>query len=574
MISIAESFFNRVTNGTDRSNSLAFLSEWICKHTFLSGKPFSFKHHEYQKQIVDDPHSRKNVKKCSQVGLSELSVRITLAFLSVSRSKRAIYTLPTSRFASKFAKDRFDPVIEESELLTSLRVKSADSAEMKRLGSSTLYLNGTFGQSAAISIAAHMLLHDEIDFSDADVVATYQSRLRHAEEDEYGFKGLTYRFSTPTVKGFGISEFFNNSTKNYYMCKCSKCSTWVAPDFFRDVVLPGYDKDLRSFSSYDAKDPNNILEKAYIKCSKCGHDLINDLKDPMRREWVAMNPKAREAGYQVNPFDVPVYNTIPSLLLQAADYKRIGDWHNFTLGMEYEDADNTFLTEPFNYGVRARWTTPEMGATGTFAGLDVGKISHIIIGKEISGRIEILYAAKLKMTGDLALATQVKELMSRFGVGLLVIDAMPDFSTALTLISLSRPGQVFANYYQQKPPKNKLTNMVIKEEDSVVSSYKTGVFDELCKLHNGFGISYPEHEEIREVARHMKNLKKIVSGDKSMTDNPDGVWVNTGEDHYGHAMNYAMIARELMESTLSSMGFAMPPDVTKIRMGTKEKAVS
>lgn len=567
MIPLAESYFNRIANAVDRSNSLAYLSDWICKHTKLKGKNYSWKHHEYQKDIVDDPHSRKNIKKCSQVGLSELSVRLTLAFLGVSRDSCAIYTLPTARFSSKFSKARFDPVIEQSETLSGLRIRSADSAEMKRLGSSVLYLQGTYGQASAISIPANLLIHDEIDFSDADVVATYQSRLRHAETDEYGFKGITYRFSTPTVTGFGISAAFEHSTKKYYFVRCSKCNHTGAPDFFRDTVLPGYDDDLSKFSNIDAKNPNYKLEEAYLACPKCGHNLSADLLDPSKREWVAMHPSAREAGWQVNPFDVPVYNSIPSLLLQAGDYKRIGDWWNFTLGMEYEDADNTFLLDPFSKGRVATWTPPEVGAYGTFAGLDVGKLSHLIIGRENSdGKVEIIYAEKIKMTGDVQLAEKVKERMDQFGVGLLVIDAMPDFSTALTLIGMSRPGQVYANYYQQNQPKNKLTNYVIKEEESVISSYKTGVFDEFCKLHNGYGIAYPHHPEIDEVKRHMQNTKKIINTNASNIEEAQGMWIRTGEDHYAHAMNYAMIAKELMEQLVSSIGFSVAPAVSSVRM--------
>jgi len=573
MIPQAESFYDRITGALDRSNSLRGLTDWICKHTRLDGNQFSFKHHEYQKHIVNDPHSRKNVKKCSQVGLSELSVRITLGFLAISRSKRAIYTLPTSRFASKFSKDRFDPVIEESEFLSSLRVRSADSAEMKRLGSCTLYMNGTYGQGAAISVPAHLLVHDEIDFSDGSVISTYQSRLRHAEEDEYGFKGITYRFSTPTVKGFGISEAFESSTKNYYLVKCSSCNEWAAPDFFRDVVLPGFDGDLSTFSNLDAKNPTYKLQESYIACHKCGANLTNDLRDPSRREWVAMCPDAREAGWQVSPYDVPVYNTTPSLLLQAGDYKRIGDWWNFTLGLEYEDADNTFLSDPFNKGRISTWTPPEVGAAGTFAGVDVGKISHLVIGHDINGKPEIIFSERIKMTSDVQLSEKIKQRMDQFGVGLLVIDAMPDFSTALTLIGMSRPGQVYANYYQQKPPKNKLTNYVINEVESVVSSYKTGVFDEFCKLHNGYNIAYPKHPETDEVERHMKNLKKIINNMAATIDEAQGVWISTGEDHYGHAMNYAMIARDLMEQLIGSVGFYMPPGVSSVRMkdGTENK---
>lgn len=45
-------------------------SEWICEHTTLRKKQFSFKGYEFQRAIVDDWHPSLYVIKCSQVGLA------------------------------------------------------------------------------------------------------------------------------------------------------------------------------------------------------------------------------------------------------------------------------------------------------------------------------------------------------------------------------------------------------------------------------------------------------------------------------------------------------------------------
>ena len=71
-------------------------AEWICENTTLGGRPFSFKNHEFQIGIVNDTHDRIVTKKISQVGLSEISIRKTIAFLARYPGVRAMYSFPTS----------------------------------------------------------------------------------------------------------------------------------------------------------------------------------------------------------------------------------------------------------------------------------------------------------------------------------------------------------------------------------------------------------------------------------------------------------------------------------------------
>ena len=192
-------------------------AEWICAHTKLNNRPFSFKDHEYQERILQSEATEKVVRKCSQVGISEMSVRVSLAYADIMRNGfNQIYTLPTHKFAERFSKTRVDDVVRESKRLNSKL--TMDNVDVKRFGSNHIYYTGTFGDSAAISVPADMLWHDETDFSDQEILEKFTSRVTHSP-----FK-WKFSLSTPTVGGFGIDLLFTNSRRHFNQCKCNHCN--------------------------------------------------------------------------------------------------------------------------------------------------------------------------------------------------------------------------------------------------------------------------------------------------------------------------------------------------------------
>ncbi len=79
MIGQARQFIDRVKAGISNSVDLTGMSGWLeqnTSHPKLLNTPWSFEHHEMQKGIVNDPRHHVVVRKCSQVGLSEVSNRI------------------------------------------------------------------------------------------------------------------------------------------------------------------------------------------------------------------------------------------------------------------------------------------------------------------------------------------------------------------------------------------------------------------------------------------------------------------------------------------------------------------
>lgn len=578
-------FVDRLAASADKSNAFHRLGDWLQRNTFIGGKPYNLKHHECHEAIISDTHPSKNIKKCSQVGLSEVSLRIALAIAAVTRS-RIIYTLPTDTFSNKFSKDRFTPVIEESPILRNSLRADTKSAEMKKLGNSTLYIVGTFGQTQAISIPANFLIHDELDFSNQQVIGTFQSRLRHAEEDPVtGIKGVTERFSTPTLPNFGISKHFEQSDQRYYMVKCSRCTHTFAPHYAHDLVIPGYDGEQMKFSKSDLLNPSYRISEAYLKCEKCGNDLWADIMNPERREWVAKYPeRINERGYQVNPWDVPKYNSCQSVIRQMKEYT-IQDFFNFVIGLDYESKDNSFLTAMFDKQQKAEWVTlmqaRALSLYGTVIGMDVGKTSWLTVGIPVKAgkvtKLHLIHATQLRAKPGDALAAQVQEYIEAFNPAVVVVDAAPDFSTAQALISNNRYGLVFGCEYA-RTVSGAFTYLAADPETGVLKAARSGTLSDLMEAHNDGLIVYPAadgygepSEQMPFVKEHLKNTKKqILPGELG-----DAIkFVKTGPDHYAHSLNYLRMAMELMQDNVMLPKTAgVRPSISGVTVGEKVKPV-
>lgn len=570
-----QAFVDRLAASADKSTAFHRLGDWLQKNTFIGGKPYNFKGHECHEEILRDVHPRKNTKKCSQVGLSEVSLRIALAIAAVTRS-RIIYTLPTDTFAQKFSKDRFTPVIEESPVLRNALHADAKSAEMKKIGNSTLYIIGTFGQTQAISIPANFLIHDELDFSNQDVIGTFQSRLRHAEEDPVTHhKGVAQRFSTPTLPNFGISKHFDQSDQRFYMVTCSKCSHTFAPHYTRDFVVPGFDDPMTHFDKSDLYNPKYKTKEAYIKCERCGNDMWKDLINPAQRQWVAKYPSVyMERGYQVNPWDVPKYNSCPSVIGQISEYTK-QDFFNFVLGLDYESKDNSFLSSIFQSNDKSQWMSlAEAKVTdisGTVIGMDIGKNAWLVVGKpvKVAGKtkIDIIHLVQLRAKVGDALADQAQEYIEAFNPAAMVVDAAPDFSTAQALVAKNRYGRVFGCEYSRTVP-GAFSNITPDPEEGILKAARSGTLSDLMEAHNAGLIRYPDEDsEMELVKTHLGNTKKLI---KPVEMGEQIQFVKTGEDHYAHAMNYMSIAAELVKgNVMMPKVVGVAPGVTGVRVGSK-----
>jgi len=524
-------------------------SQWIVdnfKHPRNDRIPWSWVDHEYQINIVDEQSTDKCVKKCAQVGLSELSIRESLSFCAMHDYRKLAYVLPTSKFSSEFSSTRFDPAVGSCDYIKSVLSKDVDNTGVKKIGTSFLVMRGTSGTTAAISIDLDAIVTDEIDFCNQDVLGSFASRLQHSDLK------ITSDFSTPTVPDYGISALYDISTQGRYMVRHSKCGKWVAPDFYNDVVIPGFDEPLSEYKKEDRFHPG--VERAYMLCPHCRTSIAwGDFVDPSHRQWVHKHADRPKVGYQVMPWDVPKYNELQDVLFSVHKYKLHSDWVNFRLGLDHSSAENSFLKEVILRNTAGKGSTLESvvgnGYRRVYIGADLGKTTWIIIGVATEHGLRIVCAESVKVAGlnEQNVGKFLVMLMRQLGGIRSIVDAAPNYETALYMTAQLFEKQAYGAYYGGSKT-NILDIYNFNDTEGIVSMDRDASFDDLAKAVNAGIITFAEPTEVVRdkdgnegsvLTKHLCAMKKV----KQMTSKGKiATWTNTGPDHFAHALNYCYAA--------------------------------
>lgn len=558
---IFSAYVDEQASSLTKSGGRAQLRKWIVENTahptdqFM---PWTFDDHEYQIGILECLHPHVSTMKAAQVGVSELSVRIALGMSQLSGRVNGIYVLPTTGFARKFAVNRIDPTIKASKRLKTLLNKDVDNNELKQIGDSFLFIAGAQKTSQAISIPARYLIRDEYDFCEQDVLTSYQSRLQHNKEGEES----QWDFSTPTAPGFGISQRFNLGTQFVYLCWHEGCGKWTVVDPLNDIVIPGFEDRLELFTRQDLQSETVHVGEAKVLCQQCRGEIKQEnLANPERRAWVARYPDRGEASFYVSPLDVAAINTPAKVLKAREQYKTTADWINFSFGQPFENAENSILEETLDSAFCVRGVSPSAstGVYGAALGMDVGKLSHLWVGKKVGDVLEVVHGETIRQTMDNSLKEIYCERHRQYNALRGVVDAAPDV-TVPGMIRAELPyNQAWGAYYVRGKGKADLNLYEEKEGEGVVNIMRTRMIDEMVKDFNAGKILLPMGMKDEEtVRRHLKAVKRI-----NPNDNEDSAfWSSNGEDHYFMALVYLYTATKMLEDDSSVVVF--PAGVTLV----------
>lgn len=550
---LANEYLSRLKDSVERTSALGRVSYWLEKNTTLAGKKFSFDGHEFQRDIVDATHPNVVVIKPSQVGLSECTSRLMLGFVAISPDTVGIYTLPTVHEALRFSKSRIDPVIRGSKYLSSIIVGGSDSSSFKQLGTSQIFMAGTFGK-ALISIPTDILLCDEVDFSNPEVLVTAESRLSHSRifNEELEIRGIRRKFSTPTLPQMGVSALFDKSDQRRRLVKCKHCAHWFWPNFLHHVVVPGYDGDMAEITYLEVQDlaDRGLIEQAQLLCEGCHKPITKSNLRPDYREWVAEFPHIKHSqGYSVTPFDLPDYHTPTSILRKKLEFKEEeGHFRNFTLGLPFADASNSVLAGIVKANTELAPSYPDSsGAYGLVMGLDVGKTSWLVVGRPVGDCLHVVWAEQIKIgiNREDELYETILLRMKQFSVIKFVCDAMPYTDTMLRIQSRFSPGQVLLCTYTLTNRRTAISQ--VRESDFTLEANRTKSIDVLVKRLNTNKVKFARFPDSSLMESHLQGMKRV----DRVTDKGEVVseWLKTSPDHYFHALNYLNMASKLVESS-------------------------
>ena len=515
-------------------------ANWIQANTKLKGKPYSFAKHEYQIAFANDKHRIVAAEKCAQIGFTEILLRWILCFLVQHQGSQAIFTQPTATDVQKFAKSRVDDCFAECGIIKKLGTGGIDSAQLKKIGTSFLNLSGTFGTRAAISVPSDANVYDEVNFSNPKVLNQYKSRLQHSE-----YK-LERCISTPTVPGFGVSDLVNRSDRKQIFTACTHCGkrqtlSWPDNLFISKVKRVNNQDDFAKYLDrpYDY-DP-------YIACLKCEKPLTRTWE---HQEWVAEFPeKARNledgiSGYVISQLDVSFVSARE--IIKASDrrldgYSNIQDFYNFILGKPYAGGDSMPVTEETKV---LSTITMAIGdkINGTFIGVDLGSVCHIVIIKDfwLPGKPTTTPIAVVtkKITRD-KLEEDLPAFIAAYGGIYTVSDAQP-YTTTVEKIALAKPGRMSICYFGGKKP------YTISNDNVQVTANKTQMLDAVTEdLSRARILVASNIDHYDEFWKHCKNLIKVKAEDDDGTTYYEYVKVNDGDDHFGYAYGYALLARRI-----------------------------
>ena len=532
-----ELHLDRLKQGAYAERAIDETSKWIEKNTTLGSRPFSYHNHEYQIRILDSKAQEVVIRKCSQVGLTELSVRKALALCAMMKNRTFIYTLPTAHFAATVMKTRVTPIIQDSPALSALLCADADNVEVKQFGSSYLYLKGSASSNAPISIPADGLVHDELDFSDPLVISQYQSRLTHSDLK------LKVKLSTPTIPGKGIDAEFNKSKRHFNFARCNHCNHFFIPDYYDHVRIPDFAGDLRSITKHNLHEHD--YTHAFVMCPKCGK--APELT-PEHREWVCENPSDNyiAEGFAVTPFDAPRIITPAYLIEASTQYSSISDFVNFNLGQAYFSQESVLSPEEVRNTINNYADTK--GLTYSM-GVDLGMVCHVVIlGNSWDGASRLVHFEQVPLN---SLKERVRDLRIQFRVRLTVSDALP--YTDLAMAMCAADPNFYAAFYtkvggtdmyaikkrdddpQRGVPELRQINIDRdKTFDALMTFMRSGQFSkQTCSLDDLFIAQCTDMRRIKDwdaKAQEMR-FKWIKSLD--------------GNDHGFHALGYAYIASKV-----------------------------
>lgn len=539
--------------------SLSNRADWLTKHTTLRGEPYSFVGHEFQKFILDMECEELLARKCSQIGLSELSVRDSLSMVNVMPGFTVIYTLPTAAFSKTFARTRCDPIIESSPYLRARVHSDVNNGEVKQFGDSFLYFRGTKGVTAAISVPADCLVHDEYDFSDLEVLSTYQSRLTHSP---YKWKR---KFSTPTIDGWGISAEFEVAKQHWNMVCCSHCREWFLPDYFEHVKVPDWNDDLRKITSENLH--TTRYREAVLLCPHCGKEP--DL-GPDYRSWVVKNPHTSNdvIAVQIQPFDAPSIIKPSDLIKASTTYERYADFINFNLGLPAEDKENSFTREELqSLFVVSSGVTPMAHVMG----IDVGVDCNVMVAAVDSrGRMAVVHQEVVPVG---LLEKRKAELSAKYRIRVRVMDSMPYFDLLMRMqgsdsnlwgavYSQSKDLEVYSSTIREEDPEKgrpKMRQVDLNRNKAldVLMDYVRGGQMEI--------VDSPYRESTIDHLLDMKRLKEF-NGDNELVY----VWKKSarGRDHWHHTLLYTYIAMRLLATSQNDMGMPLILGKMKVKAST------
>jgi len=375
---------------------------WIIDNKIKTekGLPLDFKNHKFQFDIYRDFTPEQVNLKAAQIGDTVCKIFKTF-WIAKKKGLDIIFTQPTDTDVNIFAGGKVNRIIRQNPILQEW-TKDKDSVEQKKIGDSMIYYRGTFTKKAAISVTADLLVHDEVDFSDQEVIGDYESRLQHSN-----YKWRWY-FGHPSAPEIGVSHYWEKSDQKHWFIKCPHCQE-------------------RQYLSF----PESICENREIYvCKYCNKEL----NDSVRRqgEWIKKYENKPFSGYWIPLLIAPWISA--KKILEYKNEKTEEYFFNRVLGLPYIGSGN----KPQKSDILGNLTNKVNEQKGRIViGVDTGVHLRYVIGNDDG----LFYYGQTKKYED------IEVYLNRWKNSIAVFDQGGDI-IGVRALREKYPGRIFLCHYR------------------------------------------------------------------------------------------------------------------------------
>ncbi len=502
----------------DSGREIPPLGLWARKERIvLDGRPFDFDKHEYLIEPYADTHPYQVEIKATQLGLTSKALLRVVHSCRFGQYSGILYLFPSKTDVTEMSKGRLNPLIEDNPETIGSWIAETDSANVKKIWKSFLYLRGMQSRISLKSVPVDFIVFDELDEAPQENISMAKARMSHSEYGHMLF------LSNPTMPDFGIDGLFSETDQQFWLLKCPRCNHYT------DIV--------QSFMNDPDRTLPEVKGNVFRACEKCGGEL-----NPSVGQWVAKKPQIQDKrGRQYSQlFSLSPAASPKNILHDFRTTRHLTNFYNLIIGVAYVEAQNRLsVQQVLNCcGQSANASSSE---SGTFMGVDQGDYLHVVIGKKHPVKAgELIHVGKYAAKEENQWK-QLDELMSRFRVTRCVIDGMPETKRARAFAERFN-GRVFLCFFNEHQKGSYQWN----EASRIVQCNRTEAMDASHREIAEANIIFPkESDAMREFAAHCHHTAKKLEEDPD-TGNQRYIYLPKvgGPDDYRLAFCYEAMARQ------------------------------
>ncbi len=506
-------------------------------------KKWSFEDFPFLRDMHDSEAEMNIGKKAAQMGYTETVLNRTLFNVDI-KNRSCLYLLPSEKpDARDFSASRFNPAIEMSPHLEELFNDVANVGH-KRAGSANIYIRGAMSRKGLKSIPVSCIVIDERDeMPPTHIPLALQRSAGQAHRE-------TWQISTPTYPEYGIDGEYLLSSQNHFFFRCPHCSKLT------ELIFP----DCLKITAEKVTDPT--IKQSHIICKECQHPLNHQEK----RSWLNNNSQWVEGiggrdvkGWYINQLYSPrlePWKFAEASIKALTDPGEDQELHNSMMGVAHVVEGAGVTDEQIQNCIKAFsiFTKGYQGTRRVTMGIDIGwPMCHVEIDEwlpptGVINDINLASIPRVIFIETIQNFDDLKRIFLDYQVTFAVLDSQPERRIALDFCK-SLPGRArMCNY--TVGVEGKTINLSTSEPRLSVDrtswlDLSLGRFKHLDTNNNPhilLPVNTPE-----EYKNHIKNQIRIYEKDKN--GQQIGRYITPkGQDHYGHARNYAEIALQMCAS--------------------------